>query len=295
MDLYQILNVIKTLESTDFPFAGKQTGQKPGDQVRGTEPAQVKKSGEHPFHGRLVGASESAKDYGDPKESDLTQHDLLFKTAIKAVFDAARENVNIDFDDAIRMVSKAYNIPYAPSSLPGLQQKLAKIEAEIETYKKVRANQLDRQKEKLTHQSSPEELKRDQQWMKNYGDRLTQAMRLRSGVKEQWEQFVNEYGMTTGGTANPDAQKQLAQQTSQQQQAVNKLKNAGANIPNVTQAVKTTLKDPTKDPVSGQDRDVLAGLGQEMDAMLSSDDPAVVNQLAALVRRTKQQPASGKE
>lgn len=48
----------KLLESMN-KFAGQEVGQKPGDQVRGTEKATKKKSSEHPFAGRLVGASES--------------------------------------------------------------------------------------------------------------------------------------------------------------------------------------------------------------------------------------------
>ena len=41
-------------------FAGQEVGQKPGDQVRGIEVAKPTKSGkDHPFKGRLVGASES--------------------------------------------------------------------------------------------------------------------------------------------------------------------------------------------------------------------------------------------
>ena len=47
----------KLIEAVD-QFAGQAVGQKPGDQVRGTERATKKKSGKHPFDGRLVGASE---------------------------------------------------------------------------------------------------------------------------------------------------------------------------------------------------------------------------------------------
>jgi len=39
-------------------FAGQAVGQKPGDQVRGTEKATKRKDNKHPFAGRLVGASE---------------------------------------------------------------------------------------------------------------------------------------------------------------------------------------------------------------------------------------------
>lgn len=52
-------NIRNLLEKMD-QFAGQAVGQKPGDQVRGTDKATRKKSGEHPFKGRLVGASESA-------------------------------------------------------------------------------------------------------------------------------------------------------------------------------------------------------------------------------------------
>lgn len=48
----------KLIEAVD-QFAGQAVGQKPGDQVRGTDKATPKKSGKHPFAGRLVGASES--------------------------------------------------------------------------------------------------------------------------------------------------------------------------------------------------------------------------------------------
>ena len=52
------MDMKRLLEKMD-QFAGQDVGQKPGDQVRGTEKATKKKSGEHPFKGRLVGASES--------------------------------------------------------------------------------------------------------------------------------------------------------------------------------------------------------------------------------------------
>lgn len=48
----------RLLEKMD-QFAGQAVGQKPGDQVRGTEKATKRKDNKHPFAGRLVGASES--------------------------------------------------------------------------------------------------------------------------------------------------------------------------------------------------------------------------------------------
>ncbi len=52
----------KLLESM-HKFAGQAVGQKPGDQVRGSEPMPRKGGGKkHPFKGRLVGASESIEE-----------------------------------------------------------------------------------------------------------------------------------------------------------------------------------------------------------------------------------------
>ena len=43
-------------------FAGQAAGQRPGDQVRGSEPMPKKGSKQHPYKGRLVGANESVED-----------------------------------------------------------------------------------------------------------------------------------------------------------------------------------------------------------------------------------------
>lgn len=56
----------KLLESMN-KFAGQAVGQKPGDQVRGSEPMPKKGGKQHPFKGRLVGggAAESKEPYCD--------------------------------------------------------------------------------------------------------------------------------------------------------------------------------------------------------------------------------------
>lgn len=46
-------------------FAGQAVGQRPGDQVRGSEPMPKKGSKQHPYKGRLVGANESHEEYCD--------------------------------------------------------------------------------------------------------------------------------------------------------------------------------------------------------------------------------------
>ena len=55
-------------------FAGQAVGQKPGDQVRGTEPARKKKSGKHPFAGRLVGGG--TESIFRELETQLIEHDI---------------------------------------------------------------------------------------------------------------------------------------------------------------------------------------------------------------------------
>jgi hypothetical protein len=66
-------------------FAGQAVGQKPGDQVRGTEKATPKKSGKHPFAGRLVGASESKSILAD-LEKELVEGAV--KRGLKEEFEA---------------------------------------------------------------------------------------------------------------------------------------------------------------------------------------------------------------
>jgi len=70
-------------------FAGEKVGQKPGDQVRGSEPMPRKGGGKkHPYAGRLVGASESSENLlkelntvinSDPVKRDLFQEWTEFK------------------------------------------------------------------------------------------------------------------------------------------------------------------------------------------------------------------------
>jgi hypothetical protein len=124
-------------------------------------------------------------------------------------------------------------------------------------------------------------------------------MSLTDKLKARWEQTkqekgLQEYGMTTGGTQNPGAQDQTdpvaqAKQTAAVQQGVNKLKSAGVNIPSGSQAVQSLMKDPVKDPVSQLDKTVDAGLGQEVQNIVTKGQPNDVNQLAALIKKVNQQ------
>jgi hypothetical protein len=117
---------------------------------------------------------------------------------------------------------------------------------------------------------------------------------LEKKLRARWEETkagLQEYGMTTGGTTMGGGTTPTAPdpaEVAKTQQSVNKLKSAGVNIPNVQQAVKSTLKDPTTEPATMQDKQVAGGLGQEVEQLVKKGDPGTVNQLAALIRRTKQ-------
>jgi len=190
-------------EGGKFNFANPK--QKSGDQVRGTERASKKKSGAHPFAGRLVGTDEA----------------------------------------------KATKTRLDPKCWTG--KKIGNPKTKVKG-----------------------------------GVRVNNCV----PVEEEWEDFVNEYGMTTGGTATGAAQANpadQAKQVAQVQQGVNKLKSAGVNIPSGQQAVQSLMKDPVKDPQSQLDKTVDAGLGQEVQDIVTKGDSNDVNQLAALIRKVNQQ------
>jgi hypothetical protein len=121
-------------------------------------------------------------------------------------------------------------------------------------------------------------------------------MSLTDKLRARWEETkrekgLQEYGMTTGGTQNPTAQAapaDLAKQTSNVQQNINKLKSAGVNIPSVNQAVTSVMKDPAA-PASQMDKNISQGLGQEIDQIVTKGDANSVNQLATLIKKVNQQ------
>lgn len=196
-------------EESKFQFANPK--QRPGDQVRGTEKATKKKSGAHPFAGRLVGAMEDAE-IADEAKATKTRLD--------------------------------------PKCWSG--KKIGNPKTKVKG-----------------------------------GVRVNNCV----PVEEEWEDFVNEYGMTTGGTATGDAQKNPADQakkTADTQADVQKLKAAGVPIPSGSQAVQSLMKEPGKDPASALDKQISAGLGQEIQDIVTKGDSSDVNQLAALIRKVNQ-------
>jgi hypothetical protein len=121
-------------------------------------------------------------------------------------------------------------------------------------------------------------------------------MSLTDKLKARWEKTkrekgLQEYGMTTGGTQNPGTQNpaDLAKQTNNVQRGVNTLRAAGVPMPSGSQAVQSLMKDPVKDPASQLDKTIDAGLGQEVQNIVTKGQPNDVNQLAALIKKVNQQ------
>ncbi len=183
-------------EGSKFSFANPK--QKPGDQVRGTEVAKNKKSGEHPFKGRLVGATEA----------------------------------------------KATKTRLDPKCWKG--KKIGNPKTKVKG-----------------------------------GVRVNNCV----PVEEEWESFIEAFGADNPGQQNQTPQEK-AKEIATTQQSLNKLKSAGANITNVQQAARTVLK-PEDKPLDPTDMKQLSGLGQDMKQMIDSDDPALVNQLSALLQKAK--------
>ena len=129
-------------------------------------------------------------EYELKQPAEQTTQDVLYSTAVQAMINASREGVQLDIEDAMRQASAVTKIPYVPSQLPGLYAQLEKIEKQLATEKQVSKNKAKREHEKLTHQTSPEEERRNAEWFKRYGSNLTKNMRLRT---ENNDQYVGQW------------------------------------------------------------------------------------------------------
>lgn len=83
-------------------FAGEKVGQKPGDQVRGSEPMPRKGTKKHPYAGRLVGANESSENFlkelttvinSDPVKRDLFKEWAEFKEGFGDTVKSAADKI----------------------------------------------------------------------------------------------------------------------------------------------------------------------------------------------------------
>lgn len=115
------------------------------------------------------------------EDDEQTLQDVLFRTAAKAMYDASQHGVDMDYETAIRTASKIMKIPYAPSMLPALNDQLAAVDKKIKTLKSVRRAQRAREQEKLTHQTSPDEQKRMQDFWKERGKQMVNRLKMREG------------------------------------------------------------------------------------------------------------------
>lgn len=120
-------------------------------------------------------------------------------------------------------------------------------------------------------------------------------------ISREWNTYLNEYGMTTGGTAmgggtaptapgvNQNDPKQQAQDLQKTTNALNGLKSAGLNVPNMSQAVKSTLKvnDPKAQP-NQQDKNVGMGLGQTLEKVITTAQPNEIGQLKNIIKKMAQ-------
>lgn len=125
-------------------------------------------------------------------------------------------------------------------------------------------------------------------------EEVEQPTSLKDRLRARWEKTKHEQGVDEAFGGNNPAQGQnpqavLAKQASDVQKGVNALKNAGAPIASVPQAVKTTLKDPLKEPLNTQDKQVDLGMSQNIvQKIIKTGDTGLQNQLATLVRRANQ-------
>jgi hypothetical protein len=137
-------------------------------------------------------------------------------------------------------------------------------------------------------------------------EECSKPMTLADKLRARWEETkrakgLQEYGMTTGGTTNPqantnnpvDAQK-TAQQINQTQQNLNKLKAAGVNLPtSVGQAAKsavTTASNPGAETGQGMDsnaKKTAMGLGAEMEKLMTTGNQSQVQQVANAIKQAK--------
>ena len=124
-------------------------------------------------------------EYTLKQPQEQTLNDVLFQTAAQAMVNASREGEHLDTEDAIKQASQVTKIPYVPSQLPALYAQLQKLEQQIATQRQVRKNQLGREKEKLTHQTTPDEERRAQEFAKQHAKAIQDRLTLRSEDLEE--------------------------------------------------------------------------------------------------------------
>jgi len=119
-------------------------------------------------------------------------------------------------------------------------------------------------------------------------------------LQNKYNQFLKEYGMTTGGTVNapsnnPVDQAKAAKELQQTQTNLNKFKSAGVNLPQgvgqASQAAVKTVNNPKADPTqTGLDQNAkktIGSLGLEMEKLLATGNQSQVQQVANAIKQNK--------
>jgi hypothetical protein len=123
---------------------------------------------------------------------------------------------------------------------------------------------------------------------------LTDKLRAR-WEKTKSEKGLQEYGMTTGGTANPAANgttdpAAVAKTAQNAQKNLGALKQGGVELSvGVSQAAQSATKattDPTAIP-SSQDRKISGSLGNELEQLAAVADPGKFNSIVNAIKQAK--------
>jgi hypothetical protein len=128
-----------------------------------------------------------------------------------------------------------------------------------------------------------------------------EPMSLTDKLKARWEQTKREKGLAEAGANNPPQGTTASttpvapgtvdpKELANTQQNLNKLKSAGVPIPNVAQAAKTVMKDPSNPatPMSPQDKQVNQNLGLAMKNLLDKGNPSQIGQVATAIKQAQQ-------
>jgi hypothetical protein len=119
-------------------------------------------------------------------------------------------------------------------------------------------------------------------------------------LQNKYNQFLKEYGMTTGGTVNapsnnPVDQAKASEELQKTQTNLNKFKSAGVNLPQgvgqASQAAVKTVNNPKADPTqTGLDQNAkktIGSLGLEMEKLLATGNQSQVQQVANAIKQNK--------
>jgi hypothetical protein len=129
---------------------------------------------------------------------------------------------------------------------------------------------------------------------------VAESTKTSEQIMSEWRNFITEYGMTTGGMASPAGgtgqpsagtlkpdPKAQAQQQSTINTNLNKLKQAGINIPSQSTAATSIQKRQTN-PTASQsqtDKNISQGLGDTVEKLVTTGTPSEVDQFKNIIQK----------